>query len=410
MPQDILTINQGSSSLKFSVYEAVDSDRNAAGFGGILLRIRGSIERVHDRPEFRAKDEGHQLIAGQRWSSQDAGHEPALDRLLGWLRDYRGNEHLKAVGHRVVHGGTAFTAPVLVDDSVLAALEQYIPLAPLHQPHNLAAIRALQNLVPGVPQVACFDTAFHTTLPDAATQFALPVSYRAEGVRRFGFHGLSYEYIVSELQHSAPSLARGRVIAAHLGAGATLCALLAGRSIASTTGLTELDGLPMETRCGSIDPGVLLYLMRVHHLGLQELEHLLYHESGLLGLSGRSGSMQDLLESADGQALEAISYFVYQIVRQIGALTACLGGLDGLVFTGGIGEHAPAIRSWICRHLQWLGVRLDEAANARDAELVSLPESTVSVRVIPTNEELMVAHHTLRTLDQSHQQLERLIA
>lgn len=399
MPQDILTVNQGSSSLKFAVFQTCCQE--------LVLRIRGEIDRIHDLPQFCVKDDQHQVVAQARWDLKDAGHEPAFNRLLEWLRSYRGSGHLKAIGHRVVHGGSAFTAPVLIDDRVLAALEEYVPLAPLHQGHNLAGIRALRAVEPEVPQVACFDTAFHTTIPKVATRFALPLEYEAQGVRRFGFHGLSYEYVATELRRVAPQLARGRVIAAHLGSGTTLCALQNGQSVDTTTGFTELDGLPMETRCGAIDPGVLLHLMRARDFGVDKLERLLFKESGLLGLSGVSGSVQDLLDSEDPRALEALDYFVYRTTREIGALTCSLGGLDALVFTGGIGEHAAAVRSWICARLRWLGIRLDEAANARDAYIVSLPESAISVRVVPANEELMIAQHTAGLLGHSHQQLQK---
>ena len=384
MAFDILTINQGCSSLKFAVFEAADHPE------GVKLKLGGEINHLDSNPEFSVTDEQHELITHQLWSADEIGHEAAFRKLLLWLRQNLGHGHLQAVGHRVVHGGDSFTAPVLVDENVLSALERFVPLAPLHQPHNLSAIRVLRSLEPELPQVACFDTAFHSTIPKLARRFALPAAYETEGIRRYGFHGLSYEYIAREMRRTAPATIRGRVVVAHLGSGDTLCAMRNGESVDTTTGLTALDGLPMSTRCGAIDPGVVLYLLRHHRFGIDNLEHLLYYESGLLGLSGLSGSMQTLLESEDSRAKEAIDFFVFRVAREIGALISTLEGLDGLVFTAGIGEHAAPVRSAICANLGWLGVRLDAASNARGASVISTPESLVEVRVIATNEERMI--------------------
>ncbi|MBV9266897.1 MAG: acetate/propionate family kinase [Acidobacteriaceae bacterium] len=403
MPSDILTINQGSSSLKFAVFEVF-------GDAQIALQFRGEIHSLHSAPILRVRDDFHQIIAQETWSAEESGHEPAFKRLLEWLRQTRGTGHIAAVGHRVVHGGDRFTAPMIVDDAILAALEEYVPLAPLHQPHNLSAISVMRSLTPNVAQVACFDTSFHSTIPRRIRRFALPAEYDSQGIHRFGFHGLSYEYIARELRRIDPQTARGQVVVAHLGAGVTLCAMQNGESIDTTTGLTALDGLPMATRCGAIDPGVLLYLMRERHFGVKELEDLLYHQSGLLGLSGISGDMRTLLENEDNRSVNAVEYFVFRVAREVAALTSTLRGLDGLVFTAGIGEHAPSVRSWICGKLAWLGVKLDEAANARDAALISVPESRVVVRVIPTDEERMIAEHTLAAAKQRDLSAQRLIA
>src|SRR5581483_6453635 len=299
-----------------------------------------------------------------------------------------------AAGHRVVHGGLQFTRPVRIDAAVLAALESLVPLAPLHQPHNLAAIRAITGRAPGLPQVACFDTSFHRTQPAVAQTFALPRRYTEEGVLRYGFHGLSYEYIASVLRRTDDRAAAGRTVVAHLGNGASLCALTGGRSVASTMGFTAVDGLPMGTRCGALDPGVLLYLMDRHGMDARALEKLIYQQSGLLGVSGLSSDLRTLLASPDPRAAQAVDLFVYRIGRELGSLAAALGGLDALVFTGGIGENAAAIRARVCRDAAWLGLELDEAANEAGGPLVSCSESKVHAWIIPTNEEFMIARHT----------------
>ncbi|TFH29569.1 MAG: acetate/propionate family kinase, partial [Deltaproteobacteria bacterium] len=311
-----------------------------------------------------------------------------------WLRAQFTGEPLLAVGHRVVHGGAEFSRPVLVDAPVLAELERLVPLAPLHQPHNLAAIRMLRETQPQIPQVACFDTAFHRAHPQLADLYALPWEYYEAGVRRYGFHGLSYEYIAAALPKVAPGIAGGRVVVAHLGSGASLCAMRAGKSVDSTMGFSTLDGVPMGTRPGGIDPGVLLYLVAQRGMPPAELEKLLYKDSGLLGLSGVSNDMRVLLESREPRARIAVDYFVYRVAREIGALAATLGGVDGLVFTAGIGENSAEIRARIVDACAWLGVTLDAEANWRGGPRISPDGSAVSAWVVPTNEELMIARHT----------------
>jgi acetate kinase len=342
-------------------------------------------------------------VAGEKeWpAGTRLGHDGAIEFLFAWGRGGAlGGNRIIAAGHRVVHGGLEFTQPVRIGPDVLAALEVLVPLAPLHQPHNLAAIRAVAQRVPELPQVACFDTAFHRTQPAVAQAFGLPRRYAAEGVVRYGFHGLSYEYIASVLPGTDARAAAGRTVVAHLGNGASLCALKGGRSVASTMGFTALDGLPMGTRCGALDPGVLLYLMDNHDLDVRALEKLLYQQSGLLGVSGISSDMRALVASPDPRAAEAIDLFVYRIGRELGSLAAALGGLDALVFTGGIGENAAAIRARVCREAAWLGLDLDAAANDAGGPRVSRAESRVTAWVIPTNEELMIAQHTRRLLAQ----------
>jgi acetate kinase len=295
----------------------------------------------------------------------------------------------------VVHGGTRYAAPVLIDDSVLATLDKLSPLAPLHQPANLTAIRAVREHYPDLPQVACFDTAFHRSHPDVADRFALPDALYRDGIRRYGFHGLSYEYIIGKLRELAPNVASGRVIIAHLGSGASMCALYAGRSVDSTMGFTALDGLPMGTRCGSLDPGVVIYLIREKHMTPNEVEALLYHDCGLRGLSGVSNDVRELLASQSVGAKRALDYFVYHAVRQLGALIAVLQGLDGIVFTAGIGEHSPELRARICAHAGWLDLKIDATANREGRSRISTPGSVVSAWVIPTDEEWMIGSHTL---------------
>jgi acetate kinase len=316
--------------------------------------------------------------------------------IIGWIRENRqrlGLE-LKGVGHRVVHGGDAYSCPVRVDDTVLRTLEKFCPLAPLHQPHNLGPIRSVMKLGADIPQVACFDTAFHRTNPPLAQLFALPREFTDEGIRRYGFHGLSYEYISRRLQVLDPVTATGRVVVAHLGSGASMCALLNGQSIASTMGFSAMDGLPMGTRPGNLDPGVVLYLMQEKGMALDDLVDLFYKHSGLLGVSGISNDMRVLQESDDPRAEEAIGVFVYRIQRELGSLAAVLGGLDALVFTAGVGENSPAIRARVCEGARWLGLRLDPVANDQGQSKISTPDSPVSAWVIPTNEELMIATHT----------------
>jgi acetate kinase len=305
-----------------------------------------------------------------------------------------------ALGHRVVHGGPLYSRPVLIDDRVLSTLERAIPFAPLHQPNNLAPIKALRERAPDVPQVACFDTAFHRGHPAVADRYAIPESLHEEGVRRYGFHGLSYEYVSERLRTVAPEIALGRVLVAHLGSGSSMCAIKAGRSIDSTMGFTALDGLPMGTRSGQIDPGVVLYLLSEKKMKTKAVEHFLYHDCGLKGLSGISADVRDLLESDRIEARRAIDYFVYRIALAAGALAAALGGIDAMVFTAGIGENAASIRAAVARRLEWLGLDLDPDENARGGPLISSLDSRVACYVIPTDEEFMIARHTLDTLDE----------
>lgn len=391
MPSTILILNAGSSSIKFALSDVTDP--------GAPRRIaRGGIEGIGLAPHLSACDADGKIVVEQRWNAGDVpDHEAVLNELLRWAEAHIEGE-LIAVGHRVVHGGAEFTAPVSVDDTVLDALEALTPLAPLHQPHNTSPIRALLAIRPDLLQVACFDTAFHHTQSPLVTRFALPRGYQEEGVRRYGFHGLSYECIAGRLKAEVPDLAPGRVIVAHLGNGASLCAMQDCRSVETTMGFSTLDGLAMGTRCGSIDPGVLLYMMQKKGMGASEIERLLYKESGLLGVSGISSDMRDLLSSDDAHAREAVSMFAFHAAREMAALTGTLGGLDGLVFTAGIGEHSPEIRAAICDRLAWLGVKLDAAANNAGAPVISAADSKVTVRVMETNEELMILRHTLNML------------
>ena len=381
-----IVLNAGSSSLKFCLYGRAEANR----WG---LDVRGQIEGLGTSPRFTAKDGAGTLVADDRLdaSVRDAG--AALDSLAGWLRSRYGHARVLGVGHRVVHGGAQFTGPTLVTPEILDALRQLVPLAPLHQPHNLAAIEAVFDRLRGVPQVACFDTSFHRGRSGVAELVPLPREIRDRGVQRYGFHGLSYEYIASVLPGMAPDIADGRVVVAHLGSGASLCALRNRKSVDSTLGFTALDGLCMGTRPGSLDPGVVLYLFQVLGLSAADVETMLYKRSGLLAISGLSNDMRDLLASEAPEARLAVDYFVYRAAKEIGALAAVLGGIDALVFTAGIGENAPEIRRRICEASAWLGIDLDPEANARRDARISRPESRVSAWVIPTNEELMIARH-----------------
>ena len=391
MTDGILALNAGSSSLKFSLFATT------GGTDALSLVYRGEVEDIGSEPRFLAYTPTGQRLVDERLTAKAAtvlSHEEALGMLLEWIEHHEAGLALTAVGHRVVHGGTLFSAPVLVDSRVLTQLEQFVPLAPLHQPHNLAAIRSFASIKPEVPQVACFDTAFHRTQPPIAQAFALPHSVTDLGVRRYGFHGLSYEYIAHVLPNFLGTRADGRVVVAHLGSGASMCAMRDRKSLAATTGFTALDGLPMGTRCGTIDPGVVLYLLSEQGMDVPTVTDLLYHRSGLLGVSGLSGDMHELLASDSAHAIEAIDLFVYRIGRELGSLAAALGGLDALVFTGGIGEHAAPIRARVCRDAQWLGVRLDAAANDAGGPKISADDRAVSVWVIPTDEDMMIARHT----------------
>jgi acetate kinase len=387
----VVVLNAGSSSLKFSVFADQQGELSPIG--------RGQVEGLSTKPKFTAKDAAGKPAGEKSWDSS-IGHDGALTHIIEWLKSSFGESYrLAAVGHRVVHGGMDYAAPVRVDAATVAKLEKLVPLAPLHQPHNLAPIRMLLDRQPALPQVACFDTAAHRANPAIAQMFALPQELTDAGVRRYGFHGLSYEYIASVLAQFDPRAADGKTVVLHLGNGASMCALQAGRSIASTMGFTALDGLPMGTRCGSLDPGVLLYLMDERKMDARAIEKLLYSQSGLLGVSGLSSDMRALLESTDPRAKSAVDLFVYRIGRELGSLAAALGGLDAIVFTGGIGEHAAPIRERVCRQAKWLGVELDAAANAKSGPRISSTASRTTAWVIPTNEELMIARHTRAVLN-----------
>ena len=391
MTDAILALNAGSSSIKFSLFDTTN------GISSHSLLYQGSVDGIGGNPHFLVQDTTGQRLVDEQLKTKattQPGHQEALGMLLDWVERQETGLTLIAVGHRVVHGGTLFLAPVLVDSQVINQLESLVPLAPLHQPHNLAAIRSIATINPNVPQVACFDTAFHRTQPPIAQAFALPRDLTDQGIKRYGFHGLSYEYIASVLPDYVDYRADGRVIVAHLGNGASMCALQGRKSLATTMSFTALDGLPMGTRCGSIDPGVILYLLSELHMDAPGITDLLYHRSGLLGVSGQSSDMRELLTSNSPRAAEAIDLFVYHIQRELGSLAAALGGLDVLVFTAGIGEHAAPIRARVCQDLQWLGVQFDETANRSGGPKISSDSSVVSVWVIPTDEDLMIARHT----------------
>ncbi|MFZ4538012.1 acetate/propionate family kinase [Propionivibrio sp.] len=393
MSDAILVINAGSSSIKFSVFlergESLD------------LFLGGQLEGLYTAPKFKAKDAAGTVIGEKQWGEGQAlGHDGAISHLAGYLREQLGEHRLAAVGHRVVHGGLDYAAPVRLTANIVTDLEKMIPLAPLHQPHNLKPICLLLANRPELPQVACFDTAFHRAQPAVAQAFALPAEITERGVRRYGFHGLSYEYIASALPKFDSRAASGRTVILHLGNGASMCAIQSGYSVASTMGFTAVDGLPMGTRCGSLDPGVVLYLMDELKMDTRAIEKLLHQQSGLLGVSGISSDMRTLLDSSDPKAKFAVELFVYRIGRELGSLAGALGGLDALVFTGGIGEHAAPIRERVCRAAAWLGVELNAVANATDGPRISTENSRIPVWVIPTNEELMIARHTRSILNQ----------
>jgi acetate kinase len=390
MADAVLTINAGSSSLKFSLYRVGD-DKPA-------LALDGQVEGIGTEPHMKASDADGRMLVDRRPDDAAMDHAACFRMVGDWLRGQLGDLHLVGVGHRVVHGGTAFTAPVRIDDAVLAKLEDLCPLAPLQQPHNLAGIRAVAAARPELPQVACFDTAFHRAHPDLADWYALPRRFHDDGIRRYGFHGLSYEYIAHALPSVAPELSDARVVVAHLGSGASKCAIRAGRSMDSTMGFTALDGLPMGTRCGALDPGVVLHLTRAYGMDADSIEQLLYHDCGLKGVSGISNDMRDLLASEDPNAAQAVDLFVWHIARELGALAAVLGGLDAFVFTAGIGERSPEIRQKVCERAAWLGITLDPAANKSGGPRISTAESRTAAFAIPTDEEQMIARHTLAVL------------
>ena len=388
MPGSILVLNAGSSSLKFALFDAsvgTDATERATA--------RGQIEDLEQAPHMIAHDDAGEVLADRTW--QTGLPDPfatVLDALLSFAERHLDRGGLVAVGHRVVHGGEAHDRPALVTPPVLADLDALVPLDPLHMPHNLAPIHALAAARPGLAQVACFDTSFHHTLPDVARRFGLPRALTASGLRRYGFHGLSYEWIARQLATHPPPTAR-RVVVAHLGAGASLCALRDGKSIATTMGFSTLDGLVMATRCGSLDPGIVVYLLRQGH-SAADLEDMLYHQSGLLGVSGVSGDVRALIASDEAGARDALDLFTYRIAAATAEMASALGGLDGLVFTAGIGEHAPSVRAAVCARLSWLGVALDGQANEAGSACISTQASAVAVRVIATDEEAMIACHT----------------
>jgi acetate kinase len=387
----ILVLNAGSSSLKFTVYRHVTHDE-------CDVAASGQIEGIGTSPRLIARDGAGVALLEEAIAEPVANCSGALVIVAKWLRSYLGGVTLGGVGHRVVHGGSAYPGPTRVSPEVLSDLRKLIPLAPLHQPYNLEAIEAVGQRLPDVPQVACFDTSFHRGQSAVAELVPLPLEVRRHGVQRYGFHGLSYEYIASVLPQVAPDIANGRIIVAHLGSGASLCALKNGRSVDSTLGFTALDGLCMGTRPGAVDPGVILYLFQSLKLSASEVEAMLYRQSGLLGISGVSNDMRKLLGSSEPSARLAIDYFVYRAVKEIGALAAVLGGIDGLVFTAGIGEKSADIRRLIARGCQWLGLELDEEANHNGQLRISTQHSRLSAWVIPTNEELMIARHTATLL------------
>jgi acetate kinase len=387
MSAAILVLNAGSSSIKFVVFAERGGDLHPA--------VRGQIEGLYAAPRFVARDGEGLVLEEKSWGEgMRLGHDGAIAYLADKLRARGAGFELAAVGHRVVHGGTQYSAPVRVDAGVLVALEKLVPLAPLHQPHNLAPIRTLLAARPELPQVACFDTAFHRTQPPLAQAFALPPEITERGVRRYGFHGLSYAYIASVLPRYDARAAAGRTVVLHLGNGASMCAIKDGASVASTMGFTAVEGLPMGTRCGSLDPGVILYLMDERGMDARAIEKLIYQQSGLLGVSGISSDMRTLLAADAPRAKLAVDLFVYRIGGELGSLAAALGGLDAVVFTGGIGEKAAAIRARVCRDAAWLGVELDPAGNDKGGPRISTPASRVAAWVIPTNEELMIATET----------------
>jgi acetate kinase len=391
MTDTILVVNAGSSSIKFQMFEVGAHDR-------LQRRMKGQIDGIGTRPRLKAADAHGDTIVDTTWPAAEASNVPAaLDKVVSFLRSHLGGLPT-AIGHRVVHGGPDYSEPTVVDEQVVERLQRFVPLAPLHQPNNLAPIRAILARQPQILQVACFDTAFHRGHPEVADRYAIPEQLHAAGVRRYGFHGLSYEYIAKRLGEVAPELAQGRIVVAHLGSGASMCAIRGGKSVESTMGFTALDGLPMGTRPGQLDAGVVLYLMSEKGMTAKSMEHFLYHDCGLKGLSGISNDVRELLASSDRRARLALDYFTYRIALFAGMLAAAMGGIDGFVFTAGIGENAPAIREDVCRRMAWLGLEIASRANAKGELCISRKRSRVACYVIPTDEELMIAIHTLRLL------------
>jgi acetate kinase len=387
--QHILTLNAGSSSIKFALFE------NASQLSEL---VRGQVEGLGALPRLQAEINGQRMADELLATTDAADHACALDVVLSFLDRHFGKVTIAAVGHRVVHGGIEFTESVMLDEAKLARLQQLSSLAPLHQPHNLSGVRAARKAFPEAAQIACFDTAFHRAHPWVDDTYALPRELYEQGIRRYGFHGLSYEYVVEQLRKIAPMYERGNVVVTHLGNGASMCAIRGGHSVGSTMGFTPLDGLPMGTRCGQLDPGVVLYLMREKRMTAHEIEDLLYRGSGLKGLSGLSNDMRQLEAAGTPEAMQAIEYFVYHIRRELGAMVATLSGLDALVFTGGIGENAWRIRKRVCEGFEWLGVELDDLRNQANETVISSDRSRVRAFVVHTNEEMMIARHTARLL------------
>lgn len=389
MSAHVVTLNAGSSSIKFALF-ANDAGRPRAA-------ASGQVEGLGATPQIEARSGAGETLISRTLVGDEApqDHAAALRLVFGWIERAYPHATVAAIGHRVVHGGTRYAEPVVIDDAILEDLTRYARLAPLHQPHNLAGIAAARVEFPGVPQVACFDTAFHRGHPFVSDAFALPRAFYQDGIRRYGFHGLSYEYIVRRLREVAPDIAAGRLVVAHLGNGASMCAIKDGRSVASTMGFSALDGLPMGTRCGQLDPAVVLYLLDEKGMTAKEVSDLLYRQSGLKGLSGVSHDMRILEESDTREAKEAIEYFVFRVRRETGGLAAALDGIDAMVFTGGIGEHAWRVRERILAGMEWLGIELDRAANRASAQVISAQQSPVRVFVLATNEEAMIAQHTI---------------
>lgn len=385
----LIVINSGSSSIKFALYE-LNPSLNKVLFG--------SVENIKVAPVLKLYENDHHLVKEEHYA-KDCDYSFFFELLLSGLNNHQDQFHIVAAGHRVVHGGATFYTPVLISPAIVEQLKQFIPFAPLHQPYNLAAIEAIAKYSPTLPQIACFDTAFHKTHPAVADAFAIPRSLSQEGVKRYGFHGLSYEFIVHKLQAMNDIEQPNRLIIAHLGNGASMCAIKEGISIDSTMGFTALDGLMMGTRCGTIDPGVLLYLLEFKHMTCQEIEHLFYKKSGLLGVSGISSNVKELLETKSQAAQEALDLFVYRIRKELGSLAAALGGLDMFVFTGGIGEHAWPIREAVCKDTKWLGIELDKERNKTNQSRISTEHSAVAVYIIPTDEEWIIAHHCQNVLN-----------
>ena len=384
----ILVINAGSSSIKFAVYRFKTGESPSP-------RNRGEIDRIDTAPHLTVRDAAGKVLAEKHWRTDESVDVQGLwEALIGWIEDHCTVGYVRAVGHRVALGGLEHSGPILLTDAAVDRLRALAPLAPMHQPHNLEPVGILRQLDPTLPQVACFDTAFHRTMPRLAELYGLPRSLTDAGARRYGFHGLSYEFVAGQLSTIDPIAAAGRAVIAHLGSGASMCAIAGGRSVATTMGFSPLGGLVMATRPGDLDPGLLLWLLQEKNLSAAEIETLLYRDSGLLGVSGISGDMRDLLASKDPKAREAIELFVYRICRELGSLAAALHGLDALVFTAGIGEHAAPIRAAVCRKCDWLGIALDEAANRNGGPLISASDSRIKVWVIPTDEELIIARHT----------------